>query len=165
MSKDSFEIPSSTGDAFAQLNAATKPSINDLKLMVCLEAGGQGYYSRLAANAPNDAVRNLLAMNAREEMGHAERVRKAIMHLSGEDFDVPKPEDNPLHGLGADSNIQVTRELLQQIAQLELEGDQLYERWANNIGNEEAAKLLRQNGKEEVKHGKRLEEALGLLDG
>ena len=165
MAEKSFEVPSSTGDAFARLNAATKPSVEDLKVMVCLEAGGQGYYDQLAANAPNDEVRNLLSMNAREEMGHAERVRKAIKHLSGEDFPIPSPENNPLHGLGADSNTQVTKELLQQIAQLELDGDQLYGRWADNLDNEEAAKLLRQNGKEEVNHGERLEEAVRLLEG
>ena len=42
-------------------------------------------------------------------------------------------------------------------------GCTLYETWAENIGHAEAAALLRQNGREEVRHGERAREAADLL--
>jgi hypothetical protein len=44
-------------------------------------------------------------------------------------------------------------------------GNDLYENWASAIGDAEAATLLRQNGKEELRHGERAAKALTLLDG
>lgn len=163
MDKPSFEVPSSTGDAFARLNAVTKPTVDDLKLMVYVEAGGQGFYDVLAANAPNEAVRTILATNGREEMGHAQRVRKAIRQITGEDFPIPSPDENPLRNFGLAEDTAVTKEFLQHISQLEQSGDELYEKWAAGLDNEDAAKLLRQNAREETKHSQRLEEAVGLL--
>ena len=43
-------------------------------------------------------------------------------------------------------------------------GKTLYDTWADNTKNAEAAELFRQNGIEEAKHGARAREAIGLLD-
>jgi rubrerythrin len=163
MNQTSLSIPSSTGEAFARLNAVTTPTVEDLKLMVYVEAGGQGFYDVLAANAPNDKVRDILSLNGREEMGHAMRVCKAIKVMSGEDFAPPKPEDNPLRDFGLPRDTAVTREFLEHVAGLEVDGDKLYEGWAQGLANPDAAKLLRLNAREETAHSKRLHEAVTLL--
>jgi hypothetical protein len=43
-------------------------------------------------------------------------------------------------------------------------GKTLYDTWADNTANAEAAELFRQNGIEEARHGARAQEAIGLLD-
>ncbi len=42
-------------------------------------------------------------------------------------------------------------------------GNTLYDTWASHTANAEAAALLRQNGKEEVRHGERAAEAMALV--
>ena len=51
MSKPTF-LPQSAGEAFKHINAVTAPTIDDLKLMVYLEASGQVGYGDLADSAP-----------------------------------------------------------------------------------------------------------------
>ncbi|HTP78656.1 MAG TPA: hypothetical protein VMJ73_16960, partial [Rhizomicrobium sp.] len=63
-------LPASSGEAFRHINAVTSPTIDDLKLMVYLEASGQVGYGDLAASA-NAAVAELLNANGREEVAHA----------------------------------------------------------------------------------------------
>jgi hypothetical protein len=58
----------------------------------------------------------------------------------------------------------LSKEMLDGITQGEIGGEALYEGWAAGIGNDEAARLLRQNGKEERGHGDRAQEAKKLLD-
>ena len=57
----------------------------------------------------------------------------------------------------------VTPEVLRGLAKGEFSGEQLYESWAANAGNAEAARLFRLNGKEEADHGNRLIEAAARL--
>ncbi len=45
----------------------------------------------------------------------------------------------------------------------ETNGRSLYDVWAENIANAEAAELLRQNGLEETRHGDRAQKALELI--
>ncbi|HEY1707754.1 MAG TPA: ferritin-like domain-containing protein [Rhizomicrobium sp.] len=161
MSTKPAYMPESAGDAFKHINAVTAPTIDDLKLMVYLEASGQVGYGELAASAPNEAISKLLAANGREEIAHAHRVAKAIKLLSGEDFPVPEPADNPY---ARPSGRKCDRAILEYLVSAEFFGDTLYQTWADNTGNAEAAALLRQNGVEETKHGKRAQEALGLMD-
>ena len=58
----------------------------------------------------------------------------------------------------------LTPESLKGLAHGEFGGEALYETWAANIGNEEAARQFRLNGKEEADHGNRLLEAAALLE-
>ncbi len=158
MSKPNF-LPQSAGEAFRHINAVTTPTIDDLKLMVYLEASGQVGYGDLAANA-NDAVAKLLNANGREEVAHAHRVAKAIRILYGEDFAVPAPADNP-YAKSMTRNLD--RAVLEGLVKAENNGKSLYDTWADNTANPEAAELFRQNGVEEAKHGARAQEAIGLL--
>ena len=152
--------PDSVGAAFAHINAVVSPTIDDLKLMVFLEASGLTAYEDLAASAPNAAVSDLLRANAREELAHAHRVAKVIKRLTGEDFPPPPAEANPY---AKASGRKVDRQLLESLVAAETNGNDLYETWASHTPDAEAAALLRQNGKEEVLHAQRAAEAITLL--
>ena len=78
MPKPPSYMPESAGEAFKHINAVTAPTLDDLKLMVYLEASGQVGYGDLANAAPNESVAKLLNANGREEVAHAHRVAKAI---------------------------------------------------------------------------------------
>jgi rubrerythrin len=56
----------------------------------------------------------------------------------------------------------MSREFLRMLEQGEYEGERIYEGWASTEPNAEVAKLLRQNGAEETRHGKRLLEVMKL---
>jgi rubrerythrin len=160
MSKPSY-MPESAGEAFKHINAVTAPTLDDLKLMVYLEASGEVGYGDLARGAPNTAVAALLNANGREEVAHAHRVAKAIRAIYGEDFVVPETKDNPY----AKSTVRkLDRAILEGLVKAENNGKTLYDTWADNTKNAEAAALFRQNGTEEAKHGARAQEAIGLLD-
>ena len=162
MSQLPASAPPGAGAAFALINAVVSPTIDDLKVMVFLEASGLTAYEELAATAPNEAVRDLLRANGREELAHAHRVAKVIKRLSGEDFPPPPATANPY---AVPSGRKVDRKLLEYLVAAENNGNDLYETWASHTADEEAAALLRQNGKEEVLHGKRASAAIALLDG
>jgi hypothetical protein len=53
--------------------------------------------------------------------------------------------------------------MIDGIADQELAGDHLYTLWADNLTDEEAGRLLRQNGKEEKGHGERMRRAASML--
>jgi len=153
-------LPASSGEAFRHINAVTSPTIDDLKLMVYLEASGQVGYGDLAASA-NAAVAELLNANGREEVAHAHRVAKAIRILYGEEFPVPAPAENPY---AKASGARVTRAVLEGLVKAENNGKTLYDTWADHTSNPEAAELFRQNGIEEAKHGARAQRAIGLME-
>jgi rubrerythrin len=161
MSQLPASSPKSASAAFAYINAVVSPTIDDLKLMVFLEASSLNAYEELAASAPNDSVRDLLRANGREELAHAHRVTKVIKRLTGEDFPPPSAEDNPY---AVPSGRRVDRQVLEYLVSAENNGNNLYEAWASHTSDAEAAALLRQNGKEEVLHGQRASEAIALLD-
>ena len=160
MSQLPASAPEKAGDAFAHINAVVSPTLDDLKMMVFLEASGLAAYNELASSTPNAAVRGLLEANGREEMAHAHRVAKVIKILSGEDFPPPAAEDNRYVGPVGRA---LDGDLLTYLVTAEENGDTLYQTWADNIGNAEAAELLRQNGKEELRHGERARQAAQLL--
>jgi len=54
---------------------------------------------------------------------------------------------------------------LEVMARLENSGQAFYEMLAERIGNDEAAELLRRNGREEAKHGERVLRALAIREG
>jgi rubrerythrin len=154
--------PQTLGEAFRHIYTVETPSIDDLKVMVLVEAAGLTLYAETAKGTDNQAVKDLLNHNGREEMEHAHRVSKAIRAISGEDFPPPDAADNP-YLKGTIPSTPVTAEGLIKTSEAEFGGDALYERWASGIGNEEAAALFRQNGKEESDHGNRLLAAAALL--
>jgi rubrerythrin len=155
--------PDTIGEAFARINGVANPTVDELKVMVLLEAAGQELYRASARGTDNPAVAAILEHNGREELAHAHRVSKAILAIGGEDFPPPAAQDNP-YLAGPIPTMAITPEALRKQAQGEYAGEGLYERWAANIGNEEAARLFRLNGREETEHGDRLEQAAALLE-
>ncbi len=156
--------PQTLGEAFGYINGLTAPTLDDLKVMVLLEAAGLELYRGISAGSDNAAVVALLEHNGREELAHSHRVAKAIQAISGEAFPPPEDADNPYLG-GEMLHIPLTPEGLRGLAEAEFGGEDLYESWASNATNEEAARLFRLNGKEEAEHGGRLLEAAALLEG
>lgn len=156
--------PPSMGEAFAHINSLTSPTVDDLKVMVLIEAAGLDLYRGIAAGSDNQAVVALLEHNGREELAHSHRVSKAILAITGEAFPPPEASDNPYLG-GPMMSVPLTPEGLRGLAQSEYAGEALYESWAANSSNEEAARLFRLNGKEEAEHGERLLAAAALLEG
>lgn len=146
------------GDVYSRLLAVKIPTLEDLKDLCRLEASGQQMYQQMCAVAPNEAVKSLLARNGQEEMAHAHHVRRVIALLFGERFPVPSAADTEPYPAPP-----VSRDGLKGLADAEFAGEGFYVGWAAVIGNEAAAKLLRQNGTEEARHGRRLLEAIDQL--
>ncbi|HQQ09462.1 MAG TPA: ferritin-like domain-containing protein [Novosphingobium sp.] len=156
--------PATLREAFAHIGTVTAPTALDIKIMALTEAAAMTLYYKTAETAEHPEVRALLERNGREEFLHAQRAALAVKAVSGEDFFPPLPEDNPYLQDGAGPIAPITREALTGLAQGEFGGDALYEKWAQNVGNAEAARLFRLNGKEESDHGNRLLQAAALLD-
>ena len=154
--------PNTMNEAFAYIASLDSPSVDDLKLMVMLEALGKDLYDDMASGVEDEGVRALLHKNGREELAHAHRVSRAIGAMTGTDYPVPERDENPLLA-EAQKPRGVTRDMLLALAQSEFGGEALYERWASHCDNGEAAALFRQNGREEAGHGARLQQAAALL--
>ena len=60
--------PQSLGEAFAHINALSVPSVDDLKVMVLIEAAGQPLYEASAEGSDHEEVKALLIENGHEEM-------------------------------------------------------------------------------------------------
>jgi rubrerythrin len=144
----------------ASLASLEKLEVAELRLMFRLETAGETFYQRLADRLGNSAAADLLRRNAREERGHAERLRRAIELKLGRPW---TPEVTDLAPFAIALPDRVTGELLAGIVQGELQGDAGYQRWADAEPNPEIQKLLRQNGREETVHAMRVKEALALL--
>jgi len=155
--------PATLGEAFAHINQLTSPSLDDLKIMVLLEAAGLELYRGVSASTDNAEIAALMDHNGREELAHAHRVSKAILAISGEEFLPPEPADNPYLATALPGMV-ASPDMLRGLAKGEFFGETLYETWAGNAENAEAARLFRLNGKEEADHGNRLLEAAALLE-
>ena len=59
---------------------------------------------------------------------------------------------------------RVGADLLRVIVQAEFDGDAGYQRWADNEALPEVERLLRLNGREETIHGRRVEQAIALMN-
>jgi|AntAceMinimDraft_5_1070358.scaffolds.fasta_scaffold04245_4 hypothetical protein len=153
--------PTDQIEAFALLATRERLSIDDMKILALLEAAGEAFYFAAADAVKNDEAKNLLRRNGQEERGHAHRLLKAI-ELSGSSFDLPADEDNPyIQPMDLDGIINA--DLLQIIQQSEQDGDLQYQVWADAESSDAVAKILRQNGVEETRHGERVAQVVTLL--
>jgi hypothetical protein len=128
--------------------------------MYRLELAGETFYEKLAAGVDNEEAAALLRKNGREERGHAERIRRAIGHKLGRDY---QPEGDDLVPLAVELPDAVPVEIFPAIVEGEIGGDACYQRWADQEPDEAVADLLRKNGREETKHGERVTAAYELL--
>ena len=156
-------MPRTSDDAFAYINQVTTPALADFRLMVFLEAAGQAFYEALAEQAPSEETRTLLASSAREELVHAERVIDVVRRVHGVDIAVPARSENPY--IAPAGALSLGPDLLSAIVTGELQGEALYELWAERQSDAEVAALLRQNGREERLHSERAQTVLDLMAG
>ncbi len=163
MSNLPADLPADFSAAFAKLNALSKLEVEDMKLMILLETAGEPLYAGLADGVDPEEAKMLLRQNGREEKAHAHRLKQAIEILTGEPYEIPSLDENPYAKPPAMG--EVTAEMLRGLIQAEFGGDSLYQGYADNEENAEVVELLRQNGREETRHGKRVEQVIELLGG
>lgn len=153
--------PNDQIDAFSLLATRAKLSVDDMKILALLEAAGESFYLAAAAAVDNEEAKDLLTRNGQEERGHAHRLLKAIA-LSGAQFELPADADNPyIQPMDLDGVINA--DLLNIIEQSEKDGDLQYQVWADAESSDAVAKILRQNGAEETRHGERVAQVVALL--
>src|ERR1700755_1837141 len=78
----------SAAQALAGLDQLDVPA---MELMYKLECSGEDFYNLLADRIGNDDAATLFRRNAKEELGHARRIARAIAIKQGRDFE-PTPE-------------------------------------------------------------------------
>lgn len=153
--------PSNMYEAFAYIGTVAQPTIDDLKLMVLLEAAGKTMYDDLADDVEAADLKEMLVDSGREEYLHAERVSRAIEILTGTSYPVPAAGQNPY--MVGWVKPRLTRELADSLAMAEAGGEQLYGSWASHCANDEISALFEQSGREETYHARRLEKIAALL--
>jgi len=132
-----------------------------MELMYKLECSGEDFYNVLADRIGNDEAATLLRRNAKEELGHARRIARAIAIKQGNDFE-PTPELQDRYAVVLPEVIDPA--MLPLIVAGEQAGDAGYQVWADNEPDPEVARLLRLNGREETLHGERVAQALAILE-
>lgn len=156
------DLPADFGAAIARLRARERLDVEDMKLMVLLETAGDPLYQKLADLVEHPEAQALLRQNGREETAHAHRLAKAIEILTGERFEIPSLDQNPY--AAPPPLREVNAELFASLVAGENAGDDMYQRYADHEPNARVAELLRQNGREEIRHGERVTEAARLID-
>jgi rubrerythrin len=144
--------------ALAELDRLDVPA---LELMYKLECSGEDFYNLLADRIGNDDAAVLFRRNAKEELGHARRIARAIAIKQGHEF-APTPELQTRYEVSLPDTIDLS--MLPFIVAGEQAGDAGYQGWADNEPDPEVARLLRLNGREETLHGERVTEAIAILE-
>ena len=147
--------------ASAELACCEELDIPAMELLYRLEISGDDFYRALADRVGNDAAGDLLRKNGREELGHARRVQRAIGIRLGADYEPSAEAQTPFVIPLPDV---VSLKLFPAIVQAEIDGDAGYQRWADRETDPEVERLLRLNGREETIHGRRVSEALAILE-
>lgn len=161
MSSLPADYPTDALAAFELLKSRKSLSVDDMKVLAMIENFGECFYQAIARGVPNAEAKALLQRSGQEERGHAARLIKAIK-LKGGSFELPKDEDN-VFIQSAPKEIMADGDFMSGLAQGEMDGDLQYQAWADAEPNAEVAKLLRQNGREETRHGERIAEVKKLL--
>jgi rubrerythrin len=148
--------------AFDVLKTRKRLGMDELKVLALVEAAGESFYLSMAKAAKTDQAKKLLTRTSQEERGHAHRILKALQILNGgEAMILPDNRDNPL-AKDIPNEIPLSSDFLSMLEQAEFDGDTHYQSWAEGEPNAEIAKLLRQNGAEETRHGERAQEVKRL---
>lgn len=148
--------------AVAALGTIETLDVEALRLLYRIECAGEVFYDLLADRVGHPGAAALLRRNAREERGHAERIRRVLALKLGHPFE-PAASDQAPYAIPLPETIPAA--FLPLIVQGELDGDAGYQRWADREPDPEAQRLLRLNGREETTHGERVREVIALLGG
>lgn len=144
--------------ALAELDRLDVPA---LELMYKLECSGEDFYNLLADRIGNEEAATLFRRNAKEELGHARRIARAIAIKQGSDFE-PTPELQERYTVALPEVVDPA--MLPFIVSGEQAGDAGYQVWADNEPDAQVARLLRLNGREETLHGERVTQAIAILE-
>jgi len=147
--------------ASIELAAMEQLDVPAMELLFQLECSGEDFYNAVADRVGNEAAVDILRRNAREEMGHARRISRAIEIKQGAVFE---PSAELLERLTIPLPDTIPVEMLPLIVQGENDGDASYQRWADHESDPEVERLLRLNGREETIHGRRVTEAMAILE-
>lgn len=141
---------------------ADKQSLDvpSLELIYQLERSGEVFYNMLADRVQNEEAATLLRKNAVEERAHSRRVARALSIKLGRDWE-PTAEIDEILPIPMPETIDA--DLFLGVVQGELRGDAGYQNWADNEENEDVARLLRLNGREETIHAGRARQVHELL--
>jgi len=158
-----MSLPAPSADFFqavAALGKLDRLDVDALRFVYRVEMTGETFYDLVADRIGNPQAAELLRRNAREERGHAERLRRAIGLKLGREYQLVA-EDHERFALALPPTIPAA--MLPAIVQGELDGDAGYQRWADAESDPEVQRLLRLNGREETGHGERVREVMKLL--
>lgn len=155
------EYPTNPLIAFEMLAAKERLTTSDLTALALIEASGKSLYGHMAKLSGNRQISDLLNRNGQEEVGHAHRILKAVAILTGNHYELPEEDGNPM--VGDCPFDELSAQVLENFIEGELAGEGHYNRWADNEPDEKVAKLLRQNASEERRHAERDRKALSLL--
>jgi len=147
--------------ANAKLAACAELDVPAMELLYRLEISGDDFYQALADRIGNEEAGDLLRKNGREELGHAQRVKRAIALKLGTDY-TPSAEVQTPFAIPLPDHVGL--DLFPVIVKAELDGDAGYQHWADLEPDPEIARLLRLNGREETVHGERVTQALAILE-
>jgi rubrerythrin len=148
--------------AVTALGALETLDVEGMRLLYRVERTGEDFYNMIADRIGDPRAADLLRKNAREERGHAERVRRALGVKLGKPYE-PTAEDDARYPVPLPDTIPVA--IFPQIVQGEIDGDAGYQRWADREADPEVQRLLRLNGREETVHGERVAQVIAILEG
>ncbi|MSO59589.1 MAG: ferritin-like domain-containing protein [Ilumatobacteraceae bacterium] len=134
--------------------------IAELEIIYQLECSGEMFYNLLADRVDNAEAAALLRKNAIEEKGHARRIARAIEIKLGHPW-LPTAEREKILDIPLPDALDATMFLA--VVQGEINGDVGYQMWADAEANEEVARLLRLNGREETIHAGRAQQVADIL--
>lgn len=135
--------------------------VPELEILYKLERTAARLYERLADQVGDDEAAELIRRNAREELGHASRVRRALTIKTGLLFEPTLDMDE---GYPVAAPAVVDAALLAAVITGERAGDADYQRWADAEADPEVARLLRVSGREETGHAARFAQAIAALE-
>ena len=142
------------------LAALEQLDVPAMELMYKLECSGEDFYNVLADRIGNDEAAALFRRNAKEELGHARRIARAIAIKQGHEFE-PSSELQERYAIVLPDVIDPA--MLPFIVAGEQAGDAGYQGWADHEDDPQVARLLRLNGREETLHGERVNQAIAIL--
>jgi hypothetical protein len=145
--------------ALAELDQLDVPA---MELMYKLECSGEDFYNLLADRIDNEEAATLFRRNAKEELGHARRIARAIAIKQGREF-APSADLQARYPIALPDVIDPS--ILPFIVAGEQAGDAGYQGWADHEPDPHVARLLRLNGREESLHGERVAQAIAILEG
>jgi rubrerythrin len=145
---------------YSELGEMDRLDADALRSLFTIELGGEGFYRALADRVDNEEAATLLRRNGREEAAHARRALKAIGIKLGRDVE-PTPDMLVTDDVALPDSLE---ELWPALVQGEIEGDALYQRWADNETDPDVQRLLRLSGREETLHAGRVRQVLSLLE-